>query len=361
MAHTHRRTVSDRLKVVLVASIVTAWLVPQTGHASGVSWQSLSLDEALALAAQDGSEVLVDVYTTWCGPCQQLDAEVFPTDSVGSATDDLIAIRLNAEEGEGPAIVERYHVVGYPTVLLLQPDGVEIDRIFGFMPADEFASTVDGYQLGTGTIAQLRDQVAAEPTNLDLVYELGYRSAIRGETDQAITRLTQVIEVDADNGLGLRSQAHFVLGKYLYLRGAGDTTAALEQFAIIMDQFPSSPEASQVPFQNAIALCRSGDETAAREAFEAILAAEPDNVDAYNTVAWTCYRESFQLGWGLEVAQRGLEIDATSHSLWDTYAELQNASGDVQGAIESTQQAMTLDPDEAYYQRQLERFQSLLE
>ena len=361
MAQTHRRAVSDRLTFLLVVSMFTAWLYPQTSHASGVNWQDLTVDEALALATQDGSEVLVDVYATWCGPCQQLDAEVFPTELVGTATDDLIAIRLNAEEGEGPAVVERYHVVGYPTVLLLQPDGVEIDRMFGFMPAEEFSSTIDGYQQGTGTIAQLRDQVAAEPTNLDLVYELGYRSTIRGETDEAITLLTQVVEVDADNGLGLRSQAHFVLGKYLYLRGAGDTSAALEQFAIIIDQFPDSLEASQVPFQSAIALCRSGDETAAREAFDAILAADPDSVNTYNSVAWTCYRESFQLEWGLEVAQRGLEIDATSHSLWDTYAELQNASGDVQGAIESIQQAITLDPDEAYYQRQLERFQSLLE
>lgn len=361
MTQTHRRSVSDRLKVLLVVSIAAAWLIPQAGYASGVNWQNLSVDEALALATQDGTEVLLDVYATWCGPCQQLDAEVFPTDLLGAATDDLIAIRLNAEEGEGPAIVERYHVVGYPTVLLLQPDGVEIDRIFGFMPADEFASTVDGYQLGAGTIAQLREQVAADPANLELVYELGYRSAIRGETEEAITRLTHVVEVDADNGLGLRSQAHFVLGKYLYLRGAGDTIAALEQFSIITEQFPDSVQASQVPFQAAIALCRSGDETAAREAFEAILAEEPDSVGPYNAVAWTCYRESFQLQWGLEVGQRGLEIDPTSHSLWDTYAELQNASGDVQGAIESIQQAITLAPEEAYYQRQLERFQSLLE
>ena len=81
---------------------------------------------------------------------------MFPTTLAGEAAAGLVAIKVDAEAGEGPAIVERYHVVGYPTVLVLDAEGNEVDRIFGFLPAEEFASTLRSYRDGSGTITALR-------------------------------------------------------------------------------------------------------------------------------------------------------------------------------------------------------------
>jgi thioredoxin-like negative regulator of GroEL len=325
-------------------------------RAEGVTWQPLTVDEALARAEASSTLVLIDVYATWCGPCQRLDDEVFPTAVVGGATSDLVALRIDAEADEGPAVVERFHVVGYPTVLLLRADGTEIDRVFGFMPAEELASTVTGYREGRGTIDELRSRVAAAPDELELVLELGFRSAVRGEYSEATPLLERVIAEDPDNARGLRVQAHYVLGKFMFLRGQANYAAALEQFELLTTLFPDTGEAAEAPIQAAIAHARAGDEAAASAALERVLARAPADSATYNTVAWACFRENFQLERGIAIAERGLALNPADHSLWDTLAELQFASGDREGALRSIAQAAELAPEVAYYQRQLERF-----
>ena len=331
-------------------------LFASQAQAEGIAWQATPFDDALAEAAADGKMVLVDVYATWCGPCMRLDAETFPSEVVGRATSDLIALKIDAEAGEGPSVVERYHVVGYPTVLLLAPDGTEIDRIFGFMPADEFAQTVSSYREGRGTISELRAQVAASPDDLTLVLELGRRAAVRGENDEALQLLTRLIEEDADNALGLRVQAHHTLGKYMYLRGTSDYAAAIGQFEILLSTFPESDEARDANYQMSIALIRSGDEAGARARIAAAVEAAAGNPGKINSVCWLCFRESFDLQPAADLASATLEAHPQYSSLWDTYAEIQFALGDVAGAVASADRARTISPEEAYYQRQYERF-----
>lgn len=340
-------------------AILVVFLHPWQAEASGVEWQTLTVDEALSRAAALDTLVLIDVYATWCGPCQRLDDEVFPTDPVAEATQELVNIRVDAEAGDGPQVVERFHVVGYPTVLLVRPDGVEVDRIFGFLGPADFAQTVQSYVNGEGTIESLRRQVAQDPDNLELVFELGSRSAIRGDDAEATALLEQVIEADADNARGLRSQAHHILGKYLFLRGASDYDAALEHFQVILNRFPDAPEAQDALFQTAIAYARQGNEAAANAVIEAAIAQAPDDVEVYNAIAWMCFRENFELELGLEIARRGLAIDDQADYLWDTLAELQHATGDTAGALASIQRALEISPDEEYYQGQRERFSQL--
>jgi len=330
--------------------------LPALAHAEGVEWQELTVDEALERASEQGTQVMLDVYATWCGPCHRLDAEVFSTEVAAAATSELVNIRIDAEAGEGPQVLERFHVVGYPTVLLLNADGTEIDRVFGFMPAEEFASTVTGYREGRGTIDELRAQVAAAPEALEGVLELGSRAAVRGEYQEAATLLTRIIAEDAENALGLRVQAHLWLGKYMYLRGQSDYEAALAQFQILFDEFPESEEAQQAHMQAVIAHVRAGNNEGAHQMVDAYLASSGADWHPYNSVAWTFFRENFELDWATEIAQRGLAIDGTAASLWDTLAEVQFANGDVEGAVESIDRARTLDPEEEYYQGQWERF-----
>jgi thioredoxin-like negative regulator of GroEL len=346
------------LRLFFSGLVLTA--LPGLVHAEGVRWQELTVEEALTRAAEQETQVLIDVYATWCGPCQRLDAEVFPTEVAAAATSELISIRIDAEAGEGPQVLERFHVVGYPTLLLLSADGTEIDRVFGFLPAEEFASTLTGYREGRGTIDELRAQVVAAPEALEAVLELGSRAAVRGEYEEAASLLTRIITEDGDNALGLRVQAHLWLGKYMYLRGASDYDAALAQFQILFDEFPESEEAQQAQMQAVIAHVRAGNSEGAHQMVDAYLAASDADWHPYNSVAWTFFRENFELDWATEIAQRGLVIDETAASLWDTLAEVQFANGDVEGAVESINQARTHDPEEEYYQRQLERFSGAL-
>lgn len=105
--------------------------------ALGASAQTIftkgSLNEALAEAAKAKKMLFVDVYTTWCGPCKHLSANIFPDKAVGKLlNDNFIPLALDAEkEGDGKSVAQKYKVKGYPTMLILNEKGEEITRIVG--------------------------------------------------------------------------------------------------------------------------------------------------------------------------------------------------------------------------------------
>jgi len=47
---------------------------------------------------------------------------------------------------EGPDLVKQYKIPGYPTLIFVNADGNEIDRIIGYRPVDEFLVRDKAYQ-----------------------------------------------------------------------------------------------------------------------------------------------------------------------------------------------------------------------
>ena len=100
-----------------------------------------SFDDALEEAREQGKMVLVDVYTTWCGPCIVMQETVFPLPEVGEYFNArFVNYKLDAEDEsiEGPEIAARFGVRGYPTYLILDSEGAEIGRATSGMSGDQF-------------------------------------------------------------------------------------------------------------------------------------------------------------------------------------------------------------------------------
>ncbi len=109
--------------------------------ATKVAFASLSLGDALHRARAENRLVMVDVYTDWCGWCEKLDRETYGDKRVAAALENLISIRVNAEKG-GEAVAEKYSVRGFPTVLFLSGSGEVIEKIEGYVGADEMLKIV---------------------------------------------------------------------------------------------------------------------------------------------------------------------------------------------------------------------------
>ena len=99
--------------------------------------------EALRKAKSEKKNVLLDIYAVWCAPCKLMDRTTFSDKAVGEfARTTFVSVKMDAEKGEGRRLAQRYMISSFPTVLVLDPSGNEIDRMVGVYPATSFLTSV---------------------------------------------------------------------------------------------------------------------------------------------------------------------------------------------------------------------------
>lgn len=93
-----------------------------------------SLEEAKAKAKAENKRLMVMVSATFCGPCKQLERDVYPTPEFRKLRDDnkLIMIYYHDLDKKDPDNIHgQYKIKAYPSFIVLSPDGKETVRIAG--------------------------------------------------------------------------------------------------------------------------------------------------------------------------------------------------------------------------------------
>jgi len=96
--------------------------------------------EILLLAKKENKLIFMDCYTSWCGPCKALAKNVFTQEKVGDFFNPrFINVKYDMEKGDGKMLNERYkkHIIGYPTMLLIDAEGKVLQQLAGFKEPDE--------------------------------------------------------------------------------------------------------------------------------------------------------------------------------------------------------------------------------
>lgn len=112
----------------------------------GLSWKEIQ-----AKAKAENKYIFIDCFTTWCGPCKYMTANIFPQQEVGDFFNSkFINVKLQMDVTEGDneevkkwyedakAIGEQYSVRAYPTFLFFSPDGKVAHRMVGGGEAEAF-------------------------------------------------------------------------------------------------------------------------------------------------------------------------------------------------------------------------------
>lgn len=100
---------------LLCASLLCSFATAKTEY-------SHDLEKAKKEAAKSGKLILVDFYTTWCGPCKQMDRDVFQSADAKTIFKDVIVVKQDCEK-EGTASSQKYKVTAYPTLHVIKADG----------------------------------------------------------------------------------------------------------------------------------------------------------------------------------------------------------------------------------------------
>ncbi len=327
---------------------------------SAVTWFEGTLEQALAKAKTDGKLVFIDVGAYWCPPCHALDEEVFVKPEVGAFLDEkFVSIHIDAEKGEGPDIVDRYHIQAYPTLLVLEASGVEKGRLVDSMEPAALIAALGKLAGGQNVLAELEAAVAAAPDDLKARYELAHAHALAARQQDALTNLAAVIEGDPDNAQGLAAAAMYDRAMFLTAKLDGDRERAVAEFRELQKKFPTSKQSIRAYRQIGRQLCKLGRPDEAVQSLEQMIATDPKNPDLKGSYGWFSFRQKCSPEAGLRAVEAGLEQDPKSANLHYLRAELRHQLGDSAEALVSIRNAAKLEPKSAYFKRQVRRFEQL--
>ncbi|SEA06721.1 protein-disulfide reductase DsbD [Alkalimonas amylolytica] len=101
------------------------------------------LDQALAEAKANGQVVLLDLYAEWCVACKEFELLTFPAEQVQPYLQQMVLLKIDVTRmtRANQQLLDRYQVLGLPTLLFFDADGNEMtqSRVTGFMAARPFA------------------------------------------------------------------------------------------------------------------------------------------------------------------------------------------------------------------------------
>jgi thiol:disulfide interchange protein len=128
------------MKAITWLASVTVGVASLTSSAFANSLEGWSpnLEKALAQAKKEKKMLLVEFTgSDWCPPCMMMRKNVFSKpEFVKEASKKYVLVELDFPKGDkaladkNQPLADKYKIEGFPTVILMHPDGKEFERFF---------------------------------------------------------------------------------------------------------------------------------------------------------------------------------------------------------------------------------------
>lgn len=317
------------------------------------------------------------------------------------ALGDVVLAKFDAEKGEGKELAEQYRVQGYPTFVLVDAAGAVIDTWSGY-GKEHFLTHLDGALEDPATMDVKTERFAKHPS-VDDGMRIARFHATRGDYTSALATLDATGKVDGAGDLSMQRFDYMFSaftrneeGSVDDVRKAADAVVAssatepgqVVEVAERMGYLARKQEDPQLavaylgPAMKATADSKDHglQEAHARFAVDHALLVEKDankavrlkyavmpegwkdDVGQLNSFTWWCFENNVNLKEAEVLGRRGIDLAAPGKDramILDTTAEICNALGNCDDAVELIQQAIEDHPDSKYYPKQLTRFEEI--
>lgn len=224
--------------------------------------------ESDLIAASAHIPVLLDIWAEWCGPCKQLGPVLEKLEAEYAGRFILAKVNADEEPEIAGQLSQMFGVRSIPFCVLFA-GGQPVDGFVGALPADQIRAFLDKHVPGEAAIEAEQDLSEAEAL------------AAGGDTDLALSKLQQAIELDPSN-----NEARLELIKLLL--GRGQLAPAKALFAPIAAQ-ASGPLADPrvAAFAAYLAACDAASQARSAEALAGAIAANKRDFEARFELAQT--------------------------------------------------------------------------
>lgn len=199
-------------KLIILTIICLSTLGWKSTFAQGINFETITMQEAMNKASDPAAPrfILVDCYTTWCVPCIEMASYEFPKKVAGDYFNPkFISVKFDMEKGEGKELAKKYNVTAYPTFLILDAKGQEINRVVGKSNAEEFVVKV---KAALDPKNSLPGYKAAYEANKSLITGLPYALALYQNSKDPAPVLNELFDNSEDYERFSRDYLEVALG-----------------------------------------------------------------------------------------------------------------------------------------------------
>lgn len=147
--------------VGLISSVVPFSLSLFAAENSEMVWQTENPTKSLEDAKAQSKHVFLYWGAQWCPPCNAMKAEVFNRPEFQAAIKNMIPIMIDGDSADAQVWSDRFQVAGYPTMLILSPDGTERMRFYGYTPLATIQAAISATELNSESLAELLKKAKA--------------------------------------------------------------------------------------------------------------------------------------------------------------------------------------------------------
>lgn len=118
-------------------------LLGAVGAEAQVRFMTRSTDGVRRQAVEQNKLVFIDLFATWCPPCQMMEREVFSRSDVGAFMEQhFVCAKYDIDKTTGRELLKRYGNLRVPLYLIFNTEGELLSRIRGATDPERFMAEV---------------------------------------------------------------------------------------------------------------------------------------------------------------------------------------------------------------------------
>ena len=152
-------------------------------------------------ANKNDKNIFIDFYTSWCGSCKGYDEFIF-SDSLFQTylKEDFYSLKLDAEAEENKIVIDRYKIHAYPTIIIADSEGNEINRIVGYFgnKPKYYIELIDNILSGKEAFIAYKDSYLMYPDSIELARDIAIK-LLRKDEFKNIIDFCSIISENTQN------------------------------------------------------------------------------------------------------------------------------------------------------------------